>query len=150
MNQTPEEALTGRKPYVGNLKVFGSLCYKHVPTEKRKKLDDRSEAMILVGFHHTGTYKLFDPKTKRIAISRDVVFYENGIYNWELLEEKNVKNQVLLPVESSTESETEQNPQEAERRTGRPKRNKKQSTRLEEYHVFPDSAITDEGELLEE
>jgi hypothetical protein len=28
--------------------VFGSLCYKHVPDARRKKLDDKSEAMIFV------------------------------------------------------------------------------------------------------
>jgi len=30
-SMVPEEAWTGVKPSVKNLKVFGSLCYKHKP-----------------------------------------------------------------------------------------------------------------------
>lgn len=30
-NQVPEEVWSGRKPYVSHLKVFGSICYKHIP-----------------------------------------------------------------------------------------------------------------------
>jgi len=48
----------------------------HIPTEKRKKLEDRSEALILVGYHSIGAYKLYNPKKKQILISRDVVVDE--------------------------------------------------------------------------
>lgn len=44
---------------VSHLKVFGALCFKHVPDARRKKLDDKSKAMILVGYHSTGVYKLY-------------------------------------------------------------------------------------------
>ncbi|GAU42828.1 hypothetical protein TSUD_185870 [Trifolium subterraneum] len=44
-----EEAWCGRKPIVKHLKVFGSLCYKHVPDARRTKLEDKSEIMILIG-----------------------------------------------------------------------------------------------------
>ncbi|MCI15007.1 retrovirus-related Pol polyprotein from transposon TNT 1-94 [Trifolium medium] len=54
----PEEAWSGRKPSVKHLKVFGSLCYKHVPDARRTKLEDKSEIMILIGYHPTGAYKL--------------------------------------------------------------------------------------------
>lgn len=50
-SKVPEEIWTGRKPSVKHLRVFGSLCWNHVPEEKRRKLDDRSECMILVGYH---------------------------------------------------------------------------------------------------
>jgi len=41
-DKTPEEAWCGVKLSVQHLKVFGSLCFKHVPGQLRKKLDDKS------------------------------------------------------------------------------------------------------------
>jgi len=35
------------------LRVFGSICHKHIPDQRRKKLDDNSEPFILVGYHPT-------------------------------------------------------------------------------------------------
>ena len=37
-NQVPEEVWTGIKPYVSHLKDFGSLCFKHIPDQRRKSL----------------------------------------------------------------------------------------------------------------
>jgi hypothetical protein len=45
---TPEEAFTGKKSYVGHLRVFGGPCYTHILVENRKKLDDRSEILVVL------------------------------------------------------------------------------------------------------
>ncbi|MCO5605635.1 hypothetical protein L7F22_059818 [Adiantum nelumboides] len=42
---TPEEAYSGIKPNVSTLKVFGCVAYMHIPDEKRRKLDVKSERM---------------------------------------------------------------------------------------------------------
>jgi len=42
-----------------------------------KKLGDKSEPMILVGYHETGVYRLYHPLTQSIVISRDVKIFEN-------------------------------------------------------------------------
>jgi transposase InsO family protein len=76
-NKVPEQAWSGRKPSVKHLKVFGSICYKHIPDAKRSKLDDKSEKMILLGYHSTGAYKLYDPISKKVHISRDVIVDDN-------------------------------------------------------------------------
>lgn len=34
-NVTPEEAWTGVKPNVAHFRVFGSVCYRHVPDQLR-------------------------------------------------------------------------------------------------------------------
>jgi len=73
---TPEEAWTGKKPNVSHLRIFGCLCYRHVPDQRRHKLDDKGEPMILLGYHQTGAYRLFDPNTEKIVISAYVVFDE--------------------------------------------------------------------------
>jgi len=44
-----------------DLRVFGSVCYKHIPDARRKKLDRKIETMILVGYHATGSYRLQNP-----------------------------------------------------------------------------------------
>ena len=36
---TPKEAWSGVKPSVKHFRMFGSLCYRHVPEQNRKKLD---------------------------------------------------------------------------------------------------------------
>ena len=74
---TPEEAWSGHKPVVSHFKNFGSICYKHVPDQLRKKLDSKSEIMILLGYHATGGYKLFNPVTKEVLVSRNVVVDES-------------------------------------------------------------------------
>jgi hypothetical protein len=45
---TPEECWSGNKPNVSHLRVFGSIAYRHVPDQLRRKLDDKSEVMILL------------------------------------------------------------------------------------------------------
>ncbi|BBH07811.1 hypothetical protein Prudu_019845 [Prunus dulcis] len=41
-NITPFQAYSGRKPGIAHLKVFGSLCYVHIPVERRHKLEPKS------------------------------------------------------------------------------------------------------------
>ncbi|CAL8092091.1 unnamed protein product [Prunus armeniaca] len=47
--KTSFEAYSGRKPGVKHLRVFGSLCYAHVPTQQRQKLDLASTRCIFLG-----------------------------------------------------------------------------------------------------
>ena len=41
-DKTPHEVLTGKKPSLSHLRVFGCDAYVHVPNEKRTKLDNKS------------------------------------------------------------------------------------------------------------
>ena len=67
---------------MGHSKVFGSVCYKHVPDAKRKKLDDRSKVMLLVGYHSTSAYKLYFPVTNKVEVNKDVIFKESEAWDW--------------------------------------------------------------------
>ncbi|KAI5445914.1 hypothetical protein KIW84_013951 [Lathyrus oleraceus] len=73
---TPEECWSGVKPSLSHLKVFGSIARRHVPDQLRRKLDDKSSQMILVEYHSTGGYKLFDTVNKQVVINRDMIIYE--------------------------------------------------------------------------
>lgn len=93
---TLEEAWSGSRPSVSHFRVFGSVCYKYVPDQLRKKLDDKSEVMILVGYHSTGGYRLLNPETKQIVTSRDVVIDEAREWDWSAQEKNSVHMQLDL------------------------------------------------------
>ena len=78
---TPEEVWSGHKLNLTHLKVFGSITFWHIPGQLRKKLDDKGEVMLLVCYHPTGGYKLFDVSSKKIVISRDVVVDELKLFD---------------------------------------------------------------------
>lgn len=76
--KTPFELWNGIKPQVGHVKVFGSIGYVHIPDQLRTKLDKKSEKMILVGYDNNN-YRMFSPETKKIKISRNVIFEEHNV-----------------------------------------------------------------------
>ena len=41
-DKTPIEAWNGKKPSAKHLRVFGSICYIHIPDVKRHKLEDKT------------------------------------------------------------------------------------------------------------
>ena len=68
---------------MGHLRVFGSIAYAHVPDQHRKKLEDKSRKLVFVGYDDKSkAYRLYNPKDKRIEISRDVQFDENSSWDW--------------------------------------------------------------------
>jgi len=76
----PEERWSGIKPKVDYFRVFGFVAYVHIPEQRRTKLDSRSTKCVLLGVsEESKTYRLYDPVTKKIIISRDVIFEEDGI-----------------------------------------------------------------------
>lgn len=58
--------------------IFGSLFYKHVPEQIRRKLDDRGQSMILVGYHYIGVYKLFSPNENKVVIMWNLMKAKDG------------------------------------------------------------------------
>ena len=82
---TPEEAWSGRKPAVDYFKFFGYIAYAHVQEAKIKKLDDRGERCVFIGVSDTSkAYKLFNPLTKKVVTSRDVIFDEENTWEWSM------------------------------------------------------------------
>ena len=60
MNKTPKKLWTWRKPLINHLRVFGSLCFMHVPGGRWKKLDGRSDKLISISYHSTKSFMLFE------------------------------------------------------------------------------------------
>jgi hypothetical protein len=76
-DKTPHEVWSRKKPSLQHLKVFGCDDYVHVRKESRSKMDKKDEKCIFIGFKDgVKGYKLWNPETKKIVYSRDVVFRE--------------------------------------------------------------------------
>jgi len=81
--QTPFEAMNGRKPHLGHVKVFGCLAHAKQTTPQLKKLDDRSQRLVYFGVEEgSKAHRLYDPVQKRIVISRDTIFEEAVSWGW--------------------------------------------------------------------
>ena len=75
VNKTPHEVWFGKKPSIAHLIIFGCEVFMHVPKEKRRKLDNKAEKSIFVGYKDgIKGYKLWNPVTRKIVYSRDEVF----------------------------------------------------------------------------
>ena len=73
-DKIPQEAWSGKHHCVSHFRVFVCIAYAHVLTETRSKLDDKSEKCIFIGYdEQSKAYKLFNPITIKVIISRDVV-----------------------------------------------------------------------------
>jgi hypothetical protein len=58
--------------------VFSSITWAHIPDEKRKALQPKSEKCIFVGYSEDFKgYKILQPHCNEIIIRRDVKFDEN-------------------------------------------------------------------------
>lgn len=83
-NKTPEEAWSGVKPTINYFRVFGCVAHAHIPDQKRSKLDDKSKKCVLLGVSdESKAYKLYDPVSKKVIISKDVIFEEDVCWNWD-------------------------------------------------------------------
>ncbi len=61
--------------------MFGCIAYVHVPNEKISKLDPKAEKCIFIGYSlKQKGYRCFNPSTRKLQVSRDVVFDE--MVNW--------------------------------------------------------------------
>ena len=73
IKRTPFEAFTGKQPNVSNMHTFGSKCFAYV--QEKKKLDDRSEQGIFVGYDSCSpAYLIYFPKKNIIRRVRCVKF----------------------------------------------------------------------------
>jgi hypothetical protein len=82
--KTPFIAFIGRKPRVKHLKVFGCICYTHVPSSLRQKFDGKAKKGVFVGFGSCEKgYRVYDLKSEKIVLSRSVIFNKDKSWSWE-------------------------------------------------------------------
>ena len=79
-NKTPYEAWHGEKPAVHFMRTFGCIAHVKVTRPHAAKLDDRSMKMVFLGYEPGSKgYRVYDPVSGRLHVSRDVVFDETKV-----------------------------------------------------------------------
>ncbi|KAL0295953.1 UNVERIFIED_CONTAM: Retrovirus-related Pol polyprotein from transposon RE1 [Sesamum radiatum] len=93
--------------------LLNSICYVHIPTEKRHKLEEKTEKGIFLGYStQSKGYRIYNLKTKKLIISRDVEFDEDAMWNWD--EEKVERQSVMIPKETPPQQQQEEGTDQAE------------------------------------
>ncbi|SGZ03860.1 BQ5605_C032g11026 [Microbotryum silenes-dioicae] len=76
--EVPDTRWYGMAPDVSSLRTFGCRAWHCLPSVKRTDLDPKAVPLIFVGLDdHAKAYRLFDPATRKILLSRNVVFRES-------------------------------------------------------------------------
>lgn len=82
-DRTPYEAWSGRKPNLDHLRVFGCIAHTRVASSHLQKLENRSIKLVHLGCEQgSKAYRLLDPDTGKIYVSRDVKFEEDRCWSW--------------------------------------------------------------------
>ena len=76
--KTSEEIWSDRRPFIGRLRVFEGIACSHVPDQLKKKLDEKREKCVFIGYNEVfWTYRLHN-----LIVSKDVTFDERDVLNW--------------------------------------------------------------------
>ncbi|GBN20004.1 Retrovirus-related Pol polyprotein from transposon TNT 1-94 [Araneus ventricosus] len=150
-NRMPNASIDCHTPYylkynthadLKNLRVFGCDAYTLIPNSQRKKLDDKCKKMIFIGYSSMG-YRLLDPTTKRIIISKNVKFNEekksSNDFNYV---SPNIDGSELDAENQSEESETDIFEPSTEQSEDTSEGSVRKSSREKKHPIrFPESKI---------
>jgi hypothetical protein len=110
-DMTLEEAFSGKKPNIENLRKFGCLVYSHIPKDKRNKLEPSGKKGIFVGYSDSSkAYRIYILEQHKIEVSRDITFNERMAFRKsieEIIEEEELEE----PNEENTENENNEKDQ---------------------------------------
>ncbi|SGY77735.1 BQ5605_C005g03711 [Microbotryum silenes-dioicae] len=74
----PDTRWYGIAPDVSSLRAFGCRAWHCLPSVKCTALDPKAVPLMFVGLdNHAKVYRLFDPATRKILLSRNIVFRES-------------------------------------------------------------------------
>ena len=77
-NDVPDRVWSGKDVSYSHLRVFGCKAYVYIPKDERTKLDVKSRQCIFLGYGQDEFgYRLYDPVSKKLVRSLDVVFVED-------------------------------------------------------------------------
>ena len=148
LEQTPYFALTGRKPNLSNMRVFGSECYAY--KQDKGKLDPRCTKGIFLGYDRgSPAYLVYFPDTGKVMKHRVVKFLKPNrcvreqqtqtgmLYHDDdddFVRDHNSTNDVEQSVEEPVESVPIHDDSMSEPAAGRyPKRERKPPAHLADY-----------------
>ena len=81
---TSYEALNKAKPFIGYIKIIGSIVYTLIPKEIRKEaFNKKYKKEILVEFESSNNYLIYIQKENKVISSRDYLIKKDLVYNNE-------------------------------------------------------------------
>jgi hypothetical protein len=81
--RTPFEGWYGRRLLIHHLRVFSYVVYVKNMKPNLKKLEDRGQKMSFIGYEWgSKAYRAYDPLSRRVTITRDMVFCESTQWSW--------------------------------------------------------------------
>ncbi|KAJ2913904.1 hypothetical protein MD484_g6523, partial [Candolleomyces efflorescens] len=111
---TPYEAWSGKKPSVEHFREFGCDVWVLDESKSRSKLLPKSHKMVFVGFMDgSKSIRYYDPKTRRVKVSRNVAFNENDeLEELEIVELPGSRSEGEHRDDSDTRTNPEPPPEE--------------------------------------
>jgi len=105
-NKPPFEIWFGSPPSIAQLRVFGCIAYRQIPSQTRSQLEPKASKCRMIGYkEESGTrfYSLYDEDTKQVLLTRDNRIDEAACKETELPEHytsiENVANKGLEDTE---------------------------------------------------
>jgi hypothetical protein len=96
LNRSPTQSVEGRTPYevwhdtkpsVQFFRTFGCVAHIKQGNKQLNKLEDRSISVVFIGYEPSSkAWRFYNPATRKVHVSRDVVFEEDRPWNWEQAE----------------------------------------------------------------
>ena len=81
INKTPYKAIYGSKPYIGYIKILGSLAYILEPKEKRaSRFAPKANKGILIGYRSSRNFIVYIPSTDQVVDTANIAIKEDLIY----------------------------------------------------------------------
>lgn len=144
---TPFEALTGEKPNLDNMHIFGTVCYAYL--QNKKKLDARSEQGIFLGYDtQSPAYQVYFPDRDDVRKVRCVKFNEKFLEKVEVPDviDEYPRPKTLTPEpEENLQPEMKDTEESEDKEDGRgyPRRERSKPKHLEDYvSDFEDDEVT--------
>lgn len=157
--KTPMEMWKGKPTEYSTLHVVGCPVYVMYNSQERTKLDPKSRKCIFLGYADgVKGYRLWDPTSRKVIISRDVIFAENELQREQENDStsKDITNFHIdgkFVEDDSFEAEPEHEVQELEEPDGvevrRPTRQKRKPNWQSDYVMASHDAsclLTEDGE----
>ncbi|KAL2250124.1 UNVERIFIED_CONTAM: Retrovirus-related Pol polyprotein from transposon RE2 [Sesamum indicum] len=142
--KTPYELLYKKKPTYEHIKVFGCLCFAANVFPFKKKFEPRATRCIFLGYvQGIKGYKVMDLSTRKIHVSRDIIFHEDT-YPFKTINDDNTDIVCPLPTANDiTEDENDEQPtpthSEQENRIPSPRRSTRLTNRprwMQDYECY--------------